>query len=98
MNFNVFAPKYQISAQFGYKFSRQTVLEQALPAFATASLRHCQVLKKNFQKQNFKILGQHYCHHSKYLCAISHSDRTQLTVTGTSEALVVWAVRGHHAV
>ena len=24
MNFNVFAPKYQISAQFGYNFSRQT--------------------------------------------------------------------------
>ena len=24
MNFNVFAPKYPISAQFGYNFSRQT--------------------------------------------------------------------------
>ena len=38
MNLHVFAPKYSISAQFGYNLSWQTDFEQALPA--PAWLRH----------------------------------------------------------
>ena len=33
MNFSVFAPKYPISAQFGYNFSRQTVSGAGIACF-----------------------------------------------------------------
>ena len=40
MNFNVFPPKYPISAQFGYNFSRQTDSGAGIACFCHW-LRHC---------------------------------------------------------
>ena len=56
MNFHVFAPKYPISAQFPDTIlAGKLILEQAMPAFATAWLRHCNFLTLTYLLISFKV-------------------------------------------